>query len=153
MFHGTEITPCTPPTLTSPHTFLLGTSFDPVWNQFWPPTPHISKKDAHKYAIKWGAVLRKTPLEWRDFHTEYGAQTPTFMAYELRLLWHTNPNFYAIWTFFIGGGGGLRFVDPKPLRPSQSCCPYSRFPLIFLQIKMKGRWRLALYHEHFSRLQ
>ena len=36
------------------------------------------------------------------------------MAYELRLLWHTNPPFFAIWTVFIGGGGGLWFVDPLP---------------------------------------
>ena len=33
------------------------------------------------------------------------------MAYELRLSWHTNPPFYAIRTVFIGGGGGLQFVD------------------------------------------
>ena len=55
-------------------------------------------------------VWRKNPLKWRDFHREYGAQTD-FMAYKLRLLWHTNPDFYAIWTVFIGGGGGLQFVE------------------------------------------
>ena len=36
---------------------------------------------------------------------------PTFMAYELRPLWHTNPDFYAISTVFIGGGGSLQFVE------------------------------------------
>ena len=35
---------------------------------------------------------------------------PTLMADKLRLLWHANPDFYAIWTVFIGGGGGLQFV-------------------------------------------
>ena len=33
------------------------------------------------------------------------------MAYKLRLLWHANPDFYAILTAFIWGGGGLQFVD------------------------------------------
>ena len=41
---------------------------------------------------------------------------PTFMPYELRLLWHTNPDFYAI-AVFIGGGGGLQFVDRTPFEP------------------------------------
>ena len=36
---------------------------------------------------------------------------PTFMAYELRLFWHTNPDFYAIRTVFIGGGGGLQYIE------------------------------------------
>ena len=36
---------------------------------------------------------------------------PIFTAYKLRLLWHTNPDFYAIGTVFIGSGGGLQFVD------------------------------------------
>ena len=44
---------------------------------------------------------------------------PTFMAYELRLLWHTNPNFYAIWPVFIGGGGGLQNIDLR-CAPKQS---------------------------------
>ena len=42
---------------------------------------------------------------------------PTFMACELRLVWHTNPDFYAIRTVFIGGGGGLEFVDLPRLAP------------------------------------
>ena len=37
----------------------------------------------------------------------YVVHEPTFMAYEFRLLWHTDPPFYALWTIFIGGGGGL----------------------------------------------
>ena len=36
---------------------------------------------------------------------------PTFMAYELRLLWHTNPNLYAVCAVVIGGGGGLQYVE------------------------------------------
>ena len=40
----------------------------------------------------------------------------TFMAYKLRLLWHTNPDSYAIWTVFIGGGGGLQFVEDASSR-------------------------------------
>ena len=68
------------------------------------PTPHISKNMLPKYAMKWGVVWRKNPLKERDFHREYVVQTPTFMAYKLRLLWHTNPD-------FIGGGGGLQLVD------------------------------------------
>ena len=36
---------------------------------------------------------------------------PSFMAYELRLLCHMNPDFYAIRTVFIGGGGGLQYID------------------------------------------
>ena len=38
--------------------------------------------------------------------TENMAYGPQNMAYE--------PPFYAIWTVFIGGGGGLWFVDPFP---------------------------------------
>ena len=66
-----------------------------------------------KYAIKWGAVWRRNPLKYRDFHREYGVrtdfygiQTPTFVAYEPRLLCA-----YVIWTVFIGGEGGLQFVE------------------------------------------
>ena len=33
------------------------------------------------------------------------------MAYELRLLCRTNPDFYFIWAVFIGGGGGLEYFD------------------------------------------
>ena len=36
------------------------------------------------------------------------------MAYELWLLWHTNPDVYAIWAVFIGGGGGLQYIHWKP---------------------------------------
>ena len=36
--------------------------------------------------------------------TENMVYEPTFMAYKLRLLWHTNPDFYAIWAVFIGRG-------------------------------------------------
>ena len=41
------------------------------------------------------------------------------MAYELRLLWHTNPDFYTIWAVFIGGGGGLQYIDWSVLDPSK----------------------------------
>ena len=36
---------------------------------------------------------------------------PTFMAYEPRLLWHTNPDFYGIRAVFWGGGGGLECIE------------------------------------------
>ena len=39
--------------------------------------------------------------------TENVVHEPTFMAYELRLLWHMDPPFYTVWTVLIGGGGGL----------------------------------------------
>ena len=42
---------------------------------------------------------------------------PTFMVYELRLLWHTNPDFYAMRAVFIGVGGGLQYIDS----PSSIC--------------------------------
>ena len=58
---------------------------------------------APKYVIKGGVVWKTNPLISSDFHRKYGVQTdfygirtPTFMAYELRLLWHTNPDFHAI---------------------------------------------------------
>ena len=38
---------------------------------------------------------------------------PTFVAYELRRLCHTNPNFYAIWAVFVGGG--LQFIDVQSI--------------------------------------
>ena len=47
-------------------------------------------------------------IPWNEgISTENVVHEPTFTPYELRLLWHTNPPFYAIWTVFIGGGGGL----------------------------------------------
>ena len=36
------------------------------------------------------------------------------MAYKLQLLWHTNPDFYAIWAIFIGAGGDLQYIDYVP---------------------------------------
>ena len=57
------------------------------------------------------------PLKSRDFHREYGVRTPTFMAYELRLLWHMHSNFYGIQTptfmpyepFLLGVG--LQYIE------------------------------------------
>ena len=43
--------------------------------------------------------------------TKNMVQEPTFMAYELRLLWHMSPDFYAIWAVLIGRGGGLQYID------------------------------------------
>ena len=63
-----------------------------------------------KYAIKWGDVWRKNPWNKGTF-TENVVHKPTFMAYELRLLWRTNPDFYPIWAVFIGGGGGLQYIE------------------------------------------
>ena len=45
---------------------------------------------------------------------------PTFMAYELRLLCHTKPDFYAICTVFMGGGGGLPFLETEKV-PQRNC--------------------------------
>ena len=42
--------------------------------------------------------------------TENMVYEPMFMAHELRLLWHTNLDFFAIWAVFIGGGGGLQYI-------------------------------------------
>ena len=49
------------------------------WSEsnFDKPTPHISKKYAPKYGMKWGVIWRKN--RWNE---------PAFMAYELRLLCH-----------------------------------------------------------------
>ena len=53
-----------------------------------------------------GSYGLKIPWNKGTF-TENVVHEPTFMAYELPLLRQTNPPFYAIWTVFIGGGGGL----------------------------------------------
>ena len=45
---------------------------------------------------------------------------PTFIAYKLRLLWHTNPDFCAKGTVFIGGWVGLPFVQFGPLKPCRA---------------------------------
>ena len=64
------------------------------------PTPHIlQKKMPQKYAIQWGSIWNKSRLKSRDFYRKYGIRTPK--------IWHMHPPFYAIWTVFIGGGGGL----------------------------------------------
>ena len=43
------------------------------------------------------------------------------MVYELRLLWHPNPDFYAISAVFIGDGGGLEYIENTgyQVHPSQ----------------------------------
>ena len=38
----------------------------------------------------------------------------TFVAYDPRPLWHTNPDFCATGGEFIGGGGGLQHVEYAP---------------------------------------
>ena len=57
--------------------------------------------------MPWNEGSYGVKIPWnKGTFTENVVHEPTFMAYELRLLWHTNPPFYAIWTVFIGGGGG-----------------------------------------------
>ena len=53
----------------------------------------------------------KKSIEIKGLAQRMSCRKPTFMAYELRLLCHTNPDFYAIWAAFIGGGGGLQFFE------------------------------------------
>ena len=60
--------------------------------------------------IEWGVVWRKNPLN-KGTSTENMVHEPNFLAYELQLLWHTNPDFYAIWAVFIWGGGGLNYIE------------------------------------------
>ena len=86
---------------------VLSTTFQ---NNFDHPTPHMSKKYAPKICHKWGVVWRKIPWNKRTL-TENMVHEPTFMAYKLQLLWRTNPDFSAIWTVFIGGGGGLEYIE------------------------------------------
>ena len=64
-----------------------------------------------EYAITRGVVRRKNPLPFGDTEN---------MVWEPRLVWHTNldlshtnPDFYAIWTDFIGDEGGLQNIDQK----------------------------------------
>ena len=66
------------------------------------PTPMFVKNLLPKYAIQWGL---------------YGIQVPQNegisrenMAYGPK----TMPPLYAVWTSFIGGGGGLQFVEQRP---------------------------------------
>ena len=49
-----------------------------------------------------GSCGVKNPSKQRDFHREYGVRTD-FMEYKLRLLWHMNPDFYAIYEPFLLG--------------------------------------------------
>ena len=69
------------------------------------PTPHISKKYAPKIWHKTGGSYG-IEIPWnKGISTENVVHEPTFTPYELRLLWHTDPPFYAIWTVFMGGWG------------------------------------------------
>ena len=33
----------------------------------------------------------------------------------MKLLCHTNPDFYGIWTAFIGARGGFEYIDQNPI--------------------------------------
>ena len=60
------------------------------------PTPHISKKYDPKICHKMrGPYGIKIPSN-KGTSTENVVHEPTFMAYELRLLWRSNPPLYAI---------------------------------------------------------
>ena len=115
-------------------------------NYFDHPHPPILARDmSPKCAINRGVVWRKNPWN-KGTCKETMVNKPTFMAYELRLLWHTNPDFYAIWAGFIGGGDSLQFVE----RAESSCyslclcpCPGSHcatrsFNLGFLELVAMG---------------
>ena len=68
-----------------------------------PHPPYLQKNAPPKHAIRWGSVWHKSPLKSRDFYRKYGIWTPKKMAYKPPLLCHMN--------VFIGGGGGLQFVE------------------------------------------
>ena len=94
----------------------------PMWKQFrQPPTPILAKSMTPRYAIKWGAVWRKNPWN-RGTFTENAVHEPTFMAFELQLLWHTNPNFDMPCEPFLLGVGvvfstGPNFIHAHPPHP------------------------------------
>ena len=78
-----------------------------------------------KYAIKWGVVWRKIPWK-KGTSTENVVHGPTFMAYELRLLWHTNPPFMPYEPFLLGvGGWSLKFWSLL-LRLRVSCWSFNQ---------------------------
>ena len=85
--------------------------------------PKICHKNEGSYGVK---------IPWnKGTSTENVVHEPTFMAYELRLLWHTNPLFYAIWTVFVGGWGWS--LACWPLKPSWIQLIYVSFScLIFI---------------------
>ena len=66
------------------------------------PTPILTKNMPSKSAIKWGVVWRKKSLEIKPLSQRisctnpdfYGIQTPTFMAYEPRLLCHMSRSYW-----------------------------------------------------------
>ena len=72
------------------------------------PTPILAKMPPQNMLSNEGSYGVKIPWNKGTF-TQKMVHEPTFMAYELRLLWHASPNFYAIWAVFIGGGGGLQY--------------------------------------------
>ena len=73
-------------------------------NNYDPPPPIFAKKNApNKYAVQWRSVWHKSPLQPRH-STEKMAYGPQNMAYE-------KPPFCATRTVFVGGGGGLQFVE------------------------------------------
>ena len=94
--------------------------------------PKISnKKCPQNMPENEGSYGVKIPWNKGTF-TENMVYEPTFMAYELRLLWHTNSVFYGIRTpsflayeprllchvryelFLFGGGGGLQYIEIMP---------------------------------------
>ena len=73
------------------------------------PTPHISQTCAPKIWHKMRGCMAYKNRWSKGTFTENMVYGPTFMAYELRLLWHTNPDFYVTWVVFIGVGWSSRY--------------------------------------------
>ena len=57
------------------------------------------------------------------------------MAFEIRLLWRMNPDFYAIWAVFIGSGGGLQYIDSEPKETMTAKKAVRGFYTFFLRLE------------------
>ena len=55
-------------------------------------------------------------------------------------LWHMNPDFYAKWAVFIGGGGGLQYIEMSQL----PCAQCTRKPLYNFTWSWLGRFQKTL---------